>query len=927
MKKSLLALFLVALFSPAFSQVSIKGLVMDGEDGALPSATAMLMNSEDSLLVSFVLTDIEGNFLFKKVLKGKYYVQISYLQYDMLKVPVEVDGSKEEIDLGKVIMTPEGTRLESVEITAEIIPVLIKGDTIEYNAKAFRTRPNDNVEQLLKQLPGVEVDQDGNIKAQGEDVQKVLVDGKEFFGDDPKTATQNLPADAVDKVQVFDKMSDISEFTGIDDGERTKTINLALKEDRKTGYFGNVGAGYGTKDRFEAKTNLNRFSPKTQVSVLGMANNTNTQPFGVMDYINFMGGIQNVMSQGSFGGGGGGGGGLSPADLGISSWGSGSGLNNNGIATTAAAGLNFNTDIGKRWEISSSYFYSFLNNDIDKETYRETVTNEQTFVTNEDNVRDDDNHNHRINLYAKVKVDSLSELVFRGSGRFNDAMGMNVLSSDNGLANETPRTSSLQNYLSTGSLMNTDDALTYRRKLGKPGRNFTLQADFTYQDDGNDYFLDSRNSFLDTSGNVFSDTINQDQFQSVRSLIWGGRGTYTEPLGNGRFLQAAYRHIENNYALDKDFFDISENNSVFNPFLSNEFNSLFKYDRGGLTFQQNRKKYNFAAGLDYQRAVLEGDLISADTSFQKEFNNLLPSLRFSYEFRKGRRIRVRYEPSVNAPSITQLQPVIDNSNPLNVYIGNPDLRAEYAHNLNTHFMFFDQFSFTSLFAGIRATYTTNKISNATTVDTTTFRQSTTPVNVDDDTRVTLFTNFATPIRKLKMKINLDGNVTYNRGYAFINNVENLTNRLASYGDLRLENRKKDIFDVKVGTRLTHNITTYQINDEFDQSYLNATYYADASVDFAKKKLTLASSIQHTDYLGGPNSDLDPVTLWRGSLALRFLKAERGLLKFSTFDILKENIGINRATELNYFQEERIVTLNRYYMLSFTYSIVAVGKKK
>lgn len=925
MKKLLLALLLVfAAISPALSQGNIKGRITDGEDGPLPSATAMLMNGVDSVLVGFVLTDLEGNFEFKKVLKGNYYVQVTYLQYDMLRIPVEISTGKEEVDLGKVIMTPEGTRLESVEITAEIIPVRIKGDTIEYNAAAFETRPNDNVEQLLKQLPGIEVDGDGNIKAQGETVQKVLVDGKEFFGNDPKMATKNLPANAVDKVQVFEKMSDISEFTGVDDGERTRTINLALKEDHKTGYFGNVGAGYGTKDRFEAKTNLNRFSPKTQISVLGMGNNTNSQPFDVMDYINFMGGISNVMSQGGFGRGGGSSGGLSPSDLGISTWGSNAGLNNNGIATTAAAGLNFNTDIGERWEVSSSYFFNYLQNDIRKEVYRETVTEGQTFTTEEDNVRDDDNYNHRLNLFLKVKIDSLSELIFRGSGKFNDANGNNFLMTASGLEGGLPTTTSDQNYLSLASLLNTDDALTYRRKLNKPGRNFTLQGDFSYQDDGSDVFVDSRNVFT-INGNPIADTLDQNQFQDVTSLVYGGRFTYTEPLGKGRFLQGAYRHIENNYYLKKDFFDITESSETFNSSLSNEFESVFRYDRGGLTFQHNKKKYNYSAGVDLQRAILLGDLIAADTSFRKEFVNILPSFRFNYEFRKGRRIRVRYEPSVNAPSITQLQPVVDNSNPLSIYSGNPELRAEYAHNLNTNFIFFDQFSFTSLFAGIRATYTTDKISNATFVDSL-FRQFTSPVNVDNDLRLTTFLNFGTPIRKLKVKINLDGNVTWNRGFTFINGISNLTNRLNSYGDFRIENRKKEYFDVKVGTRLTHNITSYEVNSEFDQSFLNATYYADASVNFIKKKATLASSIQHTEYLGGPFVGQDPVTLWQGSLSFRFLQGERGLLKLSTFDILRENIGINRSTDLNFLQEERIVTLNRYYMLSFSYSIVAVGKK-
>ncbi len=918
-------LLLMIISGQTFAQnVLIKGQIIDGDEGSLPAATAMLMNSSDSVLVNFVLSDIEGVFEFKKVIKGDYYVQLTYLQYDMIRIPVRVDGSKDIIDLGRVIMTAEGTRLEDVEITAELIPVLIKGDTIEYNAKAFKTDVGDNVEQLLRQLPGIEVDQDGNIKAQGEDVQKILVDGKEFFGNDPKTATKNLPADAIDKVQVFDKMSDVSEFTGIDDGERTKTINLALKDDRKAGYFGNVEGGYGTKDRFEGKTNLNKFGPKTQISLLGMANNINKQAFGVQDYVNFMGGASNLMSQGGFGrgGGGSGGGSLSPADLGVSIWGGNNGLNNNGIQTTAAGGLNFNTDIGKNVEVASSYFYNYINNDINKTSFRETVTEGTTFTTDQDNVRDDQNQNHRLNLYVKAKLDSLSELVFRGSGRFNDAQGTEATNLEN-LSNTLILNSSDQNYSSFGDLLNTDNQLQYRRKLGKPGRTLSIQGNFILQNDQNDLDLLSQNLFL-VGGIAALDTLNQMQFQDVNSMTYGGRLTYTEPLGKGYFLQANYRHTENNYDLDKQFFDIVEEEQVFNNRLSNIYESVYRFDRAGLLLQKNRKKYDLSIGLDGQRALLEGELILADTTFRKEFLNVLPSLRFNYEFRKGRRMRLRYEPSVNEPSITQLQPVPDNSNPLYVYQGNPDLRAEYRHNLRLNYLLFDQFSFTSLFTMLRATYTQNKISNATFIDSL-FRQVSQPINVGQDLNLTGYVGFSTPIRKLKIKTNLNGNVTYNRGITFINTVENITNRLTSFGDFSLENRKKDVLDARIGTRLTHNITQYTVNSEFNQSYLNATYYADVTVDFLKT-WSVNSTFNYNTYLGGSFDGVEPIPLLGASLSKRFLQGEKAMLKLTAFDLLNKNVGITRAAELNYFQEDQILTLNRYYMLSFSYSIVSVGKK-
>ena len=396
-------------------------------------------------------------------------MQLTYLQYDMLRIPVNVDGEKDAIDLGRVIMTPEGTRLESVEITAEIIPVVIRGDTIEYNAGAFDVQATDKVEDLLKKLPGVEVDEDGNIKAQGEDVEKILVDGKEFFGDDPKTASKNLPADAIDKVQVFDKMSEMSEFTGVDDGVRSRTINLALKDDRKTGYFGNVEGGYGTDDRFKAKANLNRFTPKSQNSFLGNANNTNEPAFSFRDYINFLGGFGRVMNQGGFDmnrGGMTGNVGIGANTLGVDF---GQGINNSGIQTSAGAGLNINQDIGKKAEISGSYFYGYLQNDQDKSSFRETVTEDQPFITLADELRDDLNQSHNNSLYSKVELDSASQAVYRGSARINDAEGItrsNQVSRvrddfENGLD---------QDFDNFQDLLNTSHSLLYRRRLKKPAR-------------------------------------------------------------------------------------------------------------------------------------------------------------------------------------------------------------------------------------------------------------------------------------------------------------------------------------------------------------------------------------------------------------------------------------------------------------------------
>jgi hypothetical protein len=348
-------------------QHDVKGLVRDSSGASVPGATVVLLQSADSVMESFTSTDADGNFQLKRVSGGRYILQVSYIGHSTYSKALEVNGP---VDLGPVVLRPKNTQLKEVDISSEHIPVVIKNDTVEYNAKAFKTQPNAAVEDLLKRLPGVEVEKDGTIKAHGKTVNKVLVDGKEFFGDDPKVATKNLPADAIDKVQVFDKKSDMAEFTGIDDGERDKTINLKLKDEKRKGVFGKVTGGYGTDERYEARANINSFRKKTQVSLIGLSNNTNQQGFSVMDYVNFMGGFRNMA-----GGGQGGSLSLNPGDIGVP-------LNmgsSNGFTTTTATGVNFNYDLGEKTEIRSSYFYNQLDKTIDKSTFRQSLQGRGSF--------------------------------------------------------------------------------------------------------------------------------------------------------------------------------------------------------------------------------------------------------------------------------------------------------------------------------------------------------------------------------------------------------------------------------------------------------------------------------------------------------------------------------------------------------------------
>ena len=327
----------ISMSAQSVKKADITGLIQDDQEQPLASATVMLLNRTDSVLITFGITSPDGAFVLKNVAAGEYILKMSFLGFATESRDLDI-GDQSEVDLGNVALKPASAVLSEVEVTADHMPIQITKDTIEYNADAFKTQPNAVVEELLKKLPGVEVESDGTIKAQGEEVQNVFVDGKEFFGSDPKMATKNLPADAVDKVKVYDKLSDMAEFSGIDDGDRSKTINLTLKEDKKKGAFGTFEAGYGTEDRYAVKMNMNRFSKGQQLSFLGMANNVNEQGFSFNDYISFSGGMGGFRRGGS---------GVNISE-GMS----------NGLVNTLAGGINYNVEIGDKLDLRSSYFYN-----------------------------------------------------------------------------------------------------------------------------------------------------------------------------------------------------------------------------------------------------------------------------------------------------------------------------------------------------------------------------------------------------------------------------------------------------------------------------------------------------------------------------------------------------------------------------------------
>ncbi len=381
--KYLMAVILCLLTFGSQAQKGLSGKIVDEKGIALTGATVVLLDTPDSTMNAFAISDEKGEFTLEDISEGLYILQISFVSYNNISQEVDLVITEKSLDLGEISMTPSTEILKEVTIKAEHIPMGISGDTINYNTAAFKTKPGASVEDLLKKLPGIEVERDGSIKAQGEDVNKVLVDGKEFFGNDPKIATQNLEAEAVDKVQVFDKQSEIAEFTGVDDGQEEKAINLQLKEDYKNGGFGKLEAHGGTEDRYNSRLNYNRFSPSMQASIIASDNNINQQSFTLNDYISFMGGLSQAMS----------------SNNGVINFGeqfSGGGRSPQGLNRNSAVGLNFNYDLSSKAQWTSNYFYTRQKTELRRNSTSEQFLNEGSYTSIDTSTEDRNQQGHRL---------------------------------------------------------------------------------------------------------------------------------------------------------------------------------------------------------------------------------------------------------------------------------------------------------------------------------------------------------------------------------------------------------------------------------------------------------------------------------------------------------------------------------------------------
>ncbi|GAB3258118.1 TonB-dependent receptor [Larkinella harenae] len=927
MRFLLLTLLVFISLTVAEAQSQIRGTVIDSTTRKpLLEATVSLLSVRDSSVVAFMITNREGEFTFNKIAVGTYRLLVTYVGYRNKSKGISVTAHQPSVQAGRFELTTQAVDLKEVVVKQEGPPITIKQDTVEFNADSFKTQPNAMVENMLKKLPGVEVDRDGTIKAQGQEVKKVLVDGKPFFGNDPKMATRNLPADIIDKVQLFDQQSDQAQFSGIDDGDRSKTINLVTKKDKRKGYFGQQAVGAGPNEtndaiRYAARLNLNRFNGTQQISLVGQANNVNQQGF---------------TGQSLFGGGAGlganfGGGGIMIAD-GRGSGGFGG--NSNAITRTLAGGLNYRNEWGKKVDLAASYFLNDLNTTIDQQSRRQYALPDTSYQVRQNTASRNQTTSHRFNMRLNYRIDSMTTLRIepgftvqnsayqsrnQSQTATSDAIGTGGFADSTNLIN-----ASNTRYNSTGNGISGNNNALLMRKFNRRGRTLSLNWNIAVNNQHTDGYNQSVNEFFgETGGRKL--TINQRNEQISKSVTNTINLAYTEPLSLSKTLEFHYNYSNNRNSSNRtvnDYDEATGSYTVLNPILSNNFVNTYQTNRVGSMLQTKRLKYSYAIGFDVQQAALQSNNQTTDTELRKSFTNLLPNATFTYTFSKNRSLRFSYRSRTNAPSVSQLQPVPDNTNPLNIRLGNPNLKQEFTNTISLNYNNFQSTNFRSVFATLNASQTNNKIVNASTFSSQ-GAQTTQPVNTNGFYNVTGFLALGRRIQALKANVNLTSNANFNRGVSLVNNQLNRSRNWTVSQGARINSNFDEKLEFGLSGNLSYQTASYSLQSSQNTEFFNKSISGDLYYQLPFR-LVITTDITYNNYSGKSAGSVQNFALWNMALTRQFFKNKQGELRLQVYDLLNQNRSVNRNVTETYTEETTSQVLNRYFMLSFTYNLRRFG---
>lgn len=934
----ILTLALLLLSQTGWSQhtADLFGTITDSLNARALNGASIFLYSSDSVEWRFTASDEDGSYRFLAVEPGAYRLKVSYVGYRDRELRLFMSGQSMEKSLG---LSHAVETLNEFELVDKVPMATQQGDTVMFNADAFKVNPDATAEDLIKKMPGVVVDGD-NVQAQGEDVKKVLVDGRPFFGNDPTLALKTIPAEVIQKIEVFDKLSDQAEFTGFDDGESVKTMNIVTRPEARNGTFGRVYGGYGTDDRYTAGGNMNFFNGDQRISVLGISNNVNQQNFSSEDLLG-------VMSSGSRQRGGPGGmrgGGRQPGGDQSPTSGAPMGGNANnfmvgpqsGITQTHSAGINYSDKWGDKIELTGSYFFNLSDNASQEYLNRENILpGDSNLFYNEISDSWNKNYNHRFNLKLDYRIDSFNSLLIRPNFSIQGNVYESGVYGLNSLSPQSLISATTNNYNDDSHGYNFDNDMLYRHATRKKGRTISVSMNTGIKKTGSDNKLTALNEYY-VSEEGTNDTIYQEGNSDTRSYNLNGRIMYTEPISSsGQFYADYTSSYSKNYALTETYnydYDLGAY-SIFDTTLSSDYDNDYLRNSIGTGLRYNTSKVMMMAGLSLQRSDLVSNPVFPDIGkLDKQYTNILPNAMVRVRFSRSENLRVHLRSNTNAPSLTQLQNVIDNSNPLSVTAGNPDLQQEYSTTLMTRYSLSNIFRSKFMFLMLYLRNTQDYISNATYTavrDTLIGEgvllnkgsQLSIPVNMDGYWSARSFFTLGLPVEKIKTNINLNTGVSFLRTPGINNNVNSISQTWAFSQGVVFASNISEKIDFTLSCSATYNVVNNSVQDELDYNY----YYQSTGFDFSWifwKGMVLRNNIKHQFYSGLSEELNDNYFLWNIELGKKFLKNQAAEVKLGVFDLLDQNQSISRNITDTYIEDSSVEVLQRYFMLTFTYNLKA-----
>ena len=913
------AALLISAKSYAQTGRDVHGTLVDSTKQTLPGSTVKILMGNDS---TTTVTDSKGAFLFPSIKVTQFSLVIQSIGYQPIKRHFALDNTNNPVFLRPIILKPSSTMLNTVVIR-DVLPIKIKEDTVEFNSAAYPVRDGAPVEDMIKKIPGADVDAQGNVTFQGKSVTKVRVNGKEFFGGDLKTATQNLPADAVQNVQMVNDYGDQANLTGIKTGEPETILNINIKPSRNHGYFGQASAGGGedaipqidgTKDqsRYLAQFNLFNFEGNQQLAVLGNLNNTNTSLF------NF---------GGPGGGGGGRGGGGPPGSNNIT----------NGITTARSIGFNYRDSWGKKITVYGSY--SFSDNTVN--TISSTIQNNISLTNPTTNTQQsnetDGKINHRFTFNMEYKPDTLNYLKVSPSysyaGVHTTQNGTNLLATD---------TSTLSDYsfnsISHSSAPNYGINVLYNHRFNGHGRNFSINIGVgsavsnQYQNPIYQYLKGNPNAPL-------------DQFITTdsRTDTVGTSISYIEPIAKHSYIELNYNYKHSYTTADKETDTLAANNDINQyALLSNNYNFTFITNRFGLNYRFIEKKYNYVLGVTAQPSLLEGNsLVSAPTNINTF--NFSPNAHFIYNFSRTQSLSANYSGSSNMPTYSELQPVTDFSSALYPVTGDPDLHPEYNNTFSVRYNKFNFESGNVFFSNLSFVQTDDKIVANTITYPHTYPQdsklagtiATDYLNTTGYYSASAFYVFAKPWEKRKYNLFFIGNISYNNNISYITNVDpatydmttekNIAKTLVLSQGVRFRIDITDIIDAQFSTTYSVNSSQNSINQPGIQDNFRSWVIGLNGKNYVWKDWTYSYDYTKTLYYGYQGATNPNV--FNTYVERRFLKGNMATLRFSVLDVFNQNTGFSSTQNGSYITQTNANRLGRYYLLSFTYRFQKMSGKR